>query len=188
MKKLLFLLVTCSGIFIFTGCVTEEGPKMKMVLGVPAGTVEFKPVPTRNLSLKMISKDTVYAGEKTTLIFALSNNGFREISIPEWYSCEQDNLIIMVQPWLTGMTDPDPEAWIELDFDMRRPVMHYPIKLLNGNKVLVDKELPFIEMLQVSPGKMRRYFVKAKTNLKSLQLESEIIRLKVLPKRKSGEK
>ena len=124
-----------------TGCVTEEGPKMKLAMGVPDGTVEYKPVSASNLSLKMISPPTVYAGEKTSIIFALSNDGFREVSIPEWYSSEQDNIIVMVQPWLTGMTEPHPDEWIELSFDLRKPVMHYPLKLYPGNKVLVNKNL-----------------------------------------------
>lgn len=175
-------------LFAAAGCVTEEGPKMKLAMGVPAGTIDYKPVSPQNLSLKMISQPTVYAGEKTSVIFAVSNDGFREVSIPEWYSCEQDNVIVMVQPWLTGMTEPHPDEWIELSFDMRKPVMHYPLKLYPGNKVMINKELEFIEMLQVSPGKMRRYFVKAKLNLKSLPLESDVVKLQVLPKKKSGDK
>ena len=184
MKKNIQLLAIFSLFLTLCGCVTEEGPKMKMALGIPDGKVEYQKISSRNLSLKMISKNTVYAGEKTSLIFALSNDGHREIAIPEWYSFEQDNLIIMIQPWMTGMTEPDPDAWIPLDFDMHQPIMHFPLKLLPGNKVMVDKELPIVAMLQVSPGKMRRYFVKAKTNLSSLDLESEVIELKILSKTK----
>lgn len=181
------------GVLLWTGCSSTppEMPKMKMTMGIPDGTVEYKPLSpaeSSDLSFQMISKPTVCAGEKTALIFALSNDGNRSISIPEWYTWEQDNVVLFVQPWLTGMTEPHPESWIELSFDMKQPVMHYPVTLLPGNKVIVTKELPFIEKLQVSPGKARRYFVKAKLNLKSLPIESEVITLQVLSKNKTGEK
>ena len=186
--KHVFLYAMLGLLFLTSGCVTEEGPKMKLAMGVPDGTLEYQTVSPRNLSLKMISKPTVYAGEKTNLIFSLSNDGFREVSIPEWYSHEQDNVIVYAQPWTTEMTQPHPDGWIELSFDLRKPVMHYPLKLLPGNKVLIAKELPFVEQLQVSPGKKRRYFIKSKLNLKSLKLGSDTVVLEVLPRKKSGEK
>ena len=164
------------------GCSTSRMPEMKTAIGVPDGKVAYKPVPTRGLSLRMPGKTTVYAGEKTALTFAIANNGSKAVTIAEWYSCEPDNLIIMVQPWLTGMKEPDPDNWIELSFDLKKPVMHYPMTLLPGNQAMVAKELPFVEKLQVSPGMARRFFVKAKTNLKSLPLESEVITLQVVHK------
>ena len=42
-------------------------------------------------------------------------------------------------------------------------------------------------MLQVSEGKMRRFFIKASLNLKSLQLTTEVTALQVLPRRKTGD-
>lgn len=118
----------------------------------------------------------------------MSNDSHVTVSIPEWYTHEPDNVIIYVQPWLTGMTAPAEDAWIELSFDLKKPVLHYPLTLMPGNQVLVTKELPFIQMLQVSEGKMRRYFVKASLNLKSLKLDTGVFHLQVLPKQKSGEK
>ena len=178
------------GVLLFAGCSSTPPtmPKMKMTMGIPDGTVEYKPVDARNLSLKMLSIPTVYAGEKTSLIFALGNDGNRTVSIPEWYTWEQDNLTLYVQPWLTGMTEPHPDGWTELSFDLKTPVMHYPVTLLPGNKVMITKELPFIEKIHVSPGKYRRYFVKGKLNLKSLPLESKVIELQVLPGKTIGEK
>ncbi len=170
------------------GCSTPPPmPETRVGMGILDGTVTYEPVPADGLSLKMISSNTVYAGEKTSVCFALSNDGHRQVSIPEWYSFEPDNVIVYVQPWLTGMTEPDPDSWIELSFDLKTPVLHYPITLMPGNKVLVSKKLPFVQMLQVSEGKMRRFFIKASLNLKSLQLNTEVSALQVLPKRKSGE-
>lgn len=189
MKKTM-LLPGVLGVLLWAGCSSTppEMPKMKMTMGVPDGTIEYKPVSSKNLSLKMLSKPTVYAGDKTALIFALSNDGERSVSVPEWYTWEQDNLRLFVQPWLTGMTEPHPDGWTELSFDMKQPVMHYPITLFPGNKVMITKYIPFIEKLRVSPGKARRYFIKAKLNLKSLPMESEVIILQVLSKKQSEEK
>lgn len=175
---------------ILAGCAGKAPPpQMKMAFGVPDGTVKYKPVAGKNLSLKLVSKPVVHAGETAVLTFALCNNGNRSIEIPEWYSNESDNIVIFAQPWLTGMKAPDPQNWIELSFNLKQPVFHHPLILMPGNQVMVAQELPFIEKIRnISPGMERRYFIKAQTNLKSLKLESEIIVLKVLPRKKTGEK
>ena len=171
------------------GCVSHpQVPKMKMAMGVPDGKVKYAPVPADNLSLQLLSKPYLYAGKSGSLIFALSNNGSQAISIPEWYAKEQDNITVFVQPWLTGMKEPHPDAWTKLDFELTQPVMHYPMTLLPGNKALINKNLEFIQHLKVSQGMERRYFVKAEMNLKSLKLSSKIITLRILPSQKSGEK
>lgn len=187
MKKYnnLWAILVLAGI---AGCSTPPPePTPRLGLGVLDGTVEYEPVPADGLSLKMISNNTVYAGERTSICFALSNDSHRMVSIPEWYSNEPDNVIVYVQPWLTGMTEPDPDSWIELSFDLKTPILHYPLTLMPGNKVMVNKELEFIRMLQVSEGKMRRFFIKASLNLKSLQLTTEVTALQVLPRRKTGD-
>ena len=112
-------------LLILAGCSsTPEVPKMKMAMGVPDGTVEYKAVPTANLRLDLLSSPDLYAGQKTELVFALSNNGRKTISIPEWYSNETDNVTVSIQPWLTGMKEPDPDGWIELSNELKKPVLH----------------------------------------------------------------
>ncbi|MBO7328271.1 MAG: hypothetical protein J6W00_05805 [Lentisphaeria bacterium] len=171
-------------ILIFAGCVSQpEMPKMKMAMGVPDGTVEYKKISSRNLSLKLLSKKDVFAGEKAELVFALSNNGQKTLSIEEWYSYEPDNIKLSVQPWLTGMKEPNADGWIDLSQELKKPVLHYPMTLMPGNKALVSKTLDFVEKLQVSPGKLRRYFIKAEMNLKSVTLQSEVYVLQVFSKR-----
>lgn len=171
---------------LLAGCTSsnpeKEMPQYKMAMGVPDGKINYKPIPTKDLSFAMISKCDVNAGKKCELVFALSNKGMKEISIPEWYSNEPDNVIVSVQPWLPGMTQPDPENWTELSFDLKKPVLHYPLTLLPGNQALVSKSLDFIDKLAVSPGKMRRFFIRAKLNLKSAPLLSEVYVLQVFPK------
>ena len=177
------MLFLCGGI---VGCTSGEPemPRMKMAMGVPDGEVTYKPVEAAgNLKLRMVSRPEVFAGEKTSLVFSIANLGRKEVSIPEWYGFEPDNLVVYVQPWLSKMTEPDPDSWTELSFDLKKPVLHYPIVLLPGNQVMIAKELPFVEKLQVSPGKERRYFVRAETNLKSLKLKTDVTVLKVRPKK-----
>ena len=91
-----------------------------------------------------------------------------------------------IQPWLTGMKEPDPDGWIELSNELKKPVLHYPLTLMPGNKALVSKKLDFIENIKVSPGKFRRYFVKAKMNLKSVELQSKVYTLQVFSKQTTG--
>jgi len=178
-------LLALSGI---AGCATPRMPEMKSAIGVPDGQINYPPVSTRGMALLMPGKTTFTAGEKTAVTLSVANNGQKAVTIAEWYSNESDNLIIMVQPWLTGMKEPDPDNWIELSFDLKKPVMHYPMTLLPGNRAMVSKELPFIEKLQVSPGMARRFFIKAKTNLKSLPLESEVISIQVVSKKPKKER
>lgn len=173
-----------------SGCssIPENTPKMKMALGVPDGMVKYDPISANGLVLRWVGKKEAYAGTKTSLIFTLTNNSGKQVSIPEWYSCETDNVVIYIQPWLNGMKEPVRDGWIKLSFDLRQPILHYPLQLMPGNQVMVEKKLDFVEKLHVSPGKERRYFVKASLNLKSLKLNSEVSVLRILPKKQGAAK
>jgi hypothetical protein len=174
-------------LLILVGCSSApEVPKMKMAMGIPDGQIEYKPVNTADLNLRLLSNTDLYAGQKTELVFALSNDGRKTVNIPEWYSNETDNITVSIQPWLTGMKEPDPDSWIELSTELKKPVLHYPLTLMPGNKALISKELGFIENLKVSQGKFRRYFVKAKLNLKSVELQSKVYTLQVFSKQTTG--
>ena len=71
------------------------------------------------------------------------------------------------------MTGPDDSGWIELSFDPKRPPIRYPLELMPGNRVFVTKELPFISKLAVSPGAERRFFIRARLNLTSVDVATE---------------
>ncbi len=43
-----------------------------------------------------------------------------------------------------------------------------------NNEVQIEKELPFVDSLVVSPDGERRYFIKAELNLKSVKVESPL--------------
>lgn len=185
-----FFLFAIAALTLTVGCARTEPemPKLKMVMGIPDGTVEYPTIPTKNLSLKMISAPTLYAGEEGELIFALANKGRRQISIPEWYAYEQDNLSVFIQPWLPGMTEPDPERWFDLSEELKKPVMHYPLTLMPDNQVMITKKMDFVKKLTISKGMTRRYFVKAGINLNSLPLESDVYALQILPRSVAGER
>ena len=98
---------------------------------------------------------------------------------------ENDNVKIFIQPYLTGMTAPASDAWIELSPRLKQPVFHHPLTLMPGNQVMVVKELPFVQKIRVAEGKMRRYFIKGKINLQSLDLSSDVYVLQILSNNKT---
>ena len=173
------LLLLCSS------CSTPpEAPKMKLVMGVPAGKMKYEKISSEFLSLNLLTTPVVYAGKSASLIFALRNFGSKEIKIQEWYKEEPDNIIMYIQPYLPGMKAPDPDAWIEInDVNETKQRFHYPLSLMPDNQVMVTKKLPFISKIRISPGKERRFFLKAKLNLKSVDLSSDVIVIKVLPEK-----
>ena len=109
------------------------------------------------------------------------NRDLESLKVIEWYSNEPDNLVLYCQPWTTGMEGPDEAAWTELSFDVKMPPIRYPLELMPGNQVLVTKELPFVDKLAISPGAERRFFVRAKLNLKSVSAESPVSVIVVRP-------
>lgn len=164
---------------LLTGCVTQEAPRHKMAMGVPHGKVKYKKIKADGLELRSFGSTTVRGGRPGRLTFALKNNSNRTVRIPEWFSHESDNLVIFIQPWMSGMLEPDDKKWIRLDFDYKMPIFHYPITLMPGNQVLVNKELGVIEKLIVRPGDERRFFIRAALTLESLDLVSNVFMLTV---------
>ena len=169
------------------GCAAPEKPPMQRTFGVPDGMVKYPKIIAPDLYLDMISKPLLYAGGPGELVFALRNSGQKAVTIDEWYRNEGENLILLVQPCLPGMKAPDPAAWIEIAEPVRKPVIHYPLMLMPDNRVMIAKKLDFIGKMQVTPGMERRFFLQAKLTLKSLDLSTEIITLRVLPARKEKE-
>ena len=166
---------------LLAGCVTREAPRQKMAMGVPHGKVKYKKISADGLELRSFGKGVVRGGRPANLTFALKNNSNRMVRISEWFSNESDNLVIFIQPWISGMVEPDEQKWIRLDFDYKKPIFHYPITLMPGNQVLVNKELGVVEKLIVQPGDERRFFIRAALTLESLQLVSNVFVLTVTP-------
>jgi len=165
----------------FAGCASSaEHGKEKLAMGtVPQE--RYEPLSGYYLTLRTEPRQTLYVGEGGEVTFALRNMDKKSIRIIEWFSNEADNVIVSCQPWLTGMSAPDETAWTELSFDVRRPAWRYPLELMPGNQVLVTKTLPFVDKLAVSPGAERRFFLRAKLNLKSVSVSSPVSVLIVRP-------
>ena len=160
-----------SALVVSAGCVSKE-IKAKHALGVDPQK-NYPKLTGYRLEFKLVSPRVMYCGNKGEVTFSLRNVGKEPIRIDEWFSNETDNVVVYCQPWLTGMTGPDESGWIELAFDPKLPPVRYPLELLPDNRVFITKELPFVSKLSVSPGAERRFFIRAKLNLQSVDLATE---------------
>ena len=176
----LFAAVALLSIFV-CGCARTEkaAPRQRMAMGVPHGKVEYKPVSAEGLELRCFGKTTFQAGRPATLTFALSNQGYRKVRIPEWYSNESDNIGLFIQPVASQLDEPKENKWVRLTFDFKKPILHYPITLMPGNQALVSKELDIVEKMMIPPGEERLFLVKAELTLDSLNLSSRVILIRV---------
>ena len=164
-----------------SGCTSAEGGrKTKRAMGI-LPQESYAELTDYKLELRTDGRKIIRVGEGGEVTFALRNVDKKNIRIDEWFSNEPDNVIVYCQPWLTGMTGPDEQAWTELSFDVRRPPIRYPLELMPGNQVLVTKELPFVDKMAISPGAERRFFLKAKLNLQSVSVTSPVSVLIVRP-------
>ena len=170
MQNIFWVLVSAV-LLAFSGCIRTE-VKSKRALGVDPQP-SYPKLTGYRLDLKQVSPRVMYCGDKGEITFSLRNAGKKSIRLDEWFSNEPDNIVVYCQPWLTGMTGPDDSGWIELSFDPKMPPVRYPLELMPGNLVFVTKELPFISKLAVSPGAERRFFIRAKLNLTSVDVETE---------------
>ena len=164
-----------------TGCVSDKPEKQaKRAMGT-LPQESYAPLSDYKLVLRTDSRRIIRVGEGGEITYTLRNADKKTIRIVEWFSNEPDNVIVYCQPWLTGMTVPDEEAWIPLSFEIPRQAIRYPLELMPGNQVLVTKQLPFVDKLAISPGAERRFFLRAKLNLTSVTVTSPVSVLIVRP-------
>ena len=176
---MLLAILTAAGLAGCAGADQAERKSKRAMGTLPQES--YAPLSDYKLVLRTDSPKVLRVGEGGNITFALRNLDKKSIRIIEWFSNEPDNVIVYCQPWLTGMTVPDEQAWTELSFDVRRPPIRYPLELMPGNQVLVTKELPFVDKLAITPGSERRYFIKAKLNLQSVSATSPVSVLIVRP-------
>ncbi len=156
-----------------TGCVREvtEQPWGKGIAELP----EYPPLADYKLSLNLISKRELITGEGGRLMFALKNIDNKPIRLVEWYVNEPYNVQVYCQPWFPGMNGPDPNVWLPIRMEIDpKQTGRFPLDLMPNNEVQIEKELPFVDSLVVSPNGERRYFIKAELNLKSVKVESPL--------------
>lgn len=136
---------------------------------------EYPPLADYKLSLNLISKRELITGEGGRLMFALKNIDNKPIRLVEWYVNEPYNVQVYCQPWFPGMNGPDPNMWIPIRMEIDpKQTGRFPLDLMPNNEVQIEKELPFVDSLVVSPNGERRYFIKAELNLKSVKVESPL--------------
>ena len=181
MRNRILLLLAAAVAVGAVGCAsTKPERKAKRAMGTMPRK-SYAPLTDYNLALRADSRKIIHVGEGGEITYALRNLDKKNIRIIEWFSNEPDNVIVYCQPWLTGMTAPDEQAWMELSFDVRQPAIRYPLELMPGNQVLVTKTLPFVDKLAISPGSERRFFLRAKLNLTSVSVTSPVSVLIVRP-------
>ena len=172
MKK--YLLWALGAVVILSsGCIREEIGSDNMAFG-RREKKSYKPLRNYHLELVQTGNGQLFAGEGGIVTFALINRGNKNVLIEEWYVNEEDNVNIICQNWLPGMTGYDSNAWVKLETVPRQPAWRYPLTLAPGNRIFVNKKLPFVDSLNITPGSERRYFIKAELNLTSVKVESKV--------------
>ncbi len=177
------LMLAAAALCCATGCVTETLTPQTKIGEYNLKKKNFPPLSDYQLELRSIGNLTFTAGEPATLNFALRNTGIKPVRIDEWRMNEIDNLRLYCQPWLPGTDQPDPDAWVSLDEEIKQPELRYRLELMPDNQAIVSRKLNFIESLVVSSGAERRYFIRAELNLKSVRVDPVNIAIAVTPRK-----
>ena len=159
----------CGCVTTYTGSITKFPERTK-----------FESVPNARLKLEVTGRRELISGVDDSITLRMTNIGNNKIRIEEWYMKEVDNFIVYYQPWKPGTKDPDPGAWeVIYPVTLERP-KRYPLDMSPGVSVLVRFGLPFMDGLKVTPGKERRFFMRATLSLRTVKAESEIFAISVL--------
>lgn len=178
MKKIcLFALLSA---FIVSGCVQTKVEKMESHLG-SVDRQSFPEIKGAKLELSIAGTPELISGRDKKVTFILKNLSDHPINIPEWFSNESDNIEISCQIWFPKQHAPRDDRWITYPVIPKRPVMRYPLRLGAKMFVSIDVPLEFLENLIVAPGTERRYYIKAKLNLKSVSAASKVSAITVKP-------
>ena len=170
---------------IFCGCVQEkvEKKEQKFVAG-SLPLPEYAPLERYKLEINLEGSRELVAGGDGTLRFSIRNADSVPVKIPEWYVNEPENIQLFCQSWFPEMEQPDENAWVPIEYEktpeqLKQPDFRFPLELAPGNRVFIDRDLRIVRVLKVSPGKERRFFVKAKLNLQSVKVESPVFAVSV---------
>ena len=168
-------LLFCAGLLLLAGCASEPAKKIHTPgYGEVAAGHKFEKIRDARLELVFVGPKTMKAGQKGRVLFSLKNIGQKTIRIEEWRMHEPDNLQLECQVWLPGQKEPDPDRWLPLDMPVKEPELRYNLELFPGTQAQVARDLDFVEDLIITPGLERRYFIRAKLNLTSVQCASPV--------------
>ena len=170
---------------VFCGCVQEkvEKKEQKFVAG-SLPLPEYAPLERYKLEINLEGSRELVAGSEGTLRFSIRNADTVPVKVPEWYVNEPENLLVFCQSWFPGTEQPDPDGWIPIELEktpeqLKHPDFRFPLELAPGNRVFIDRDLRIVRPMKVTPGGERRFFVKAKLNLKSVEVESPVFAVSV---------
>ena len=174
MRKIIWLLAF-SALLLSLGCTAKKPePKKRFSFG-HAPRDHYDKIKDCKLSLDLSPGSREFtAGRYAELVFLLRNEGKKEVKIPEWFKFDPNNLKVQCQIWLPGTREPEPDMWLDVSQPVRQPAWRYPLTLPAGETQFVSSRLDFPENLVVSRGGERRYFVRAKLNLTSIDLTSPV--------------
>ncbi|MBO5791600.1 MAG: hypothetical protein J6S54_03925 [Lentisphaeria bacterium] len=180
MRNLLFLLGLAA--VLLAGCAKQEVEYTKKWGFGFKDKVNYAKIKNAQLTLELSPGSRKFsAGAPGELVFILRNRGKSPVRIPEWYKFDPNNLSIQCQVWLPGTRKPDPDMWLDVSTPVKRPVWRYPVTIPPGGSHFVSSRLDFPVNLVVTPGTERRYFIKAKLNLKSLDVAAPVEYITIYP-------
>lgn len=164
---------------VLTGCVREvENREAKFVAG-SLPQQEYAPLARYKLGINLEGSREYVAGGDSMLHFTITNLDTEPVRIPEWYVNEADNLLLYCQPWFPGQNAPDETLWVPIEIETKKPDFRFPLELSPQGKVLIDRDLRILRVLKLTPEGERRFFLKARLNLKSVNVESPVFGISV---------
>ena len=174
MKKHIWLLAF-SALLLCVSCTSKKPEPQKRFSFGYAPLEHYDKIKDHKLSLDLSTGSREFtAGRYAELVFLLRNEGKKEVKVPEWFKFDPNNLKVQCQIWLPGTQKPEPDMWLDVSQPVKQPAWRYPLNLPAGETQFVSSRLDFPENLVVSPGGERRYFVRAKLNLTSVDLSSPV--------------
>jgi hypothetical protein len=180
MKKIFLLLA--AALFFCAGCVKQEVEYTKKWGFGFKNKGTYPKLKNYDLTLELSPGARKFqAGVPGELIFILHNRGKKQLRIPEWFKFAPNNLKVQCQIWLPGTQGPEKNMWLDVSLPVKRPIWRYPMVIPAGEKIFVSTNLAFLGNLVVAPGTERRYFIKARLNLKSVDVEAPVTYITVYP-------
>jgi len=134
----------------------------------------FPKVENAHIKLEPFGPHDFACGVKPVMQFRVTNVGKEQLRVEEWFNTEERNLVIYYQDWLPDMKKPDPQLWMMVKPSIPKYPRRAPLDINPGTSLVIKAPLPFLENLQVSKGHERRFFVKAKLNLQSVDAETPV--------------
>lgn len=170
---------------LLCGCVKQEVEYTKRLGFGFKDRVNYPKLKGYDLTLELSQgARKFFAGVPGELIFILRNRGAKEVRIPEWYKFDPNNLSVQCQVWLPGQKEPDPQMWLDISLPVKRPVWRYPVTIPAGGVQFVSTRLDFPVNLVVTPGTERRFYIRGKLNLKSVDVSAPETYITIYPGKK----